>query len=308
MYSYKVKVLQKIQTILVVDDTDANIDILVELLSEYDVLVATDGQGAIEIANEEKVDLILLDVMMPIMDGFETCQILKSKQQTKDIPIIFITAKSDEDSIEYAYDIGGIDYVTKPFKPKELIARVKTHLQTKMLIENLEYISSHDSMTGLHNRRYFMEFADGIIKHSIRQKQPLSLLMIDIDKFKHINDTHGHNVGDIVIRHISDRLRSSVRESDVVARIGGEEFVILLPNTGEENAVFLAEKIRETVEAHKVELEKETIAATISVGVCELDADLKPGLETLLKDADEALYVAKNSGRNQVKSLKKGKS
>lgn len=292
--------MQKNQTVLVVDDTDVNIDILVDLLSEYDVLVAMDGQSAIDIVNDEKIDLILLDIMMPVMDGLETCRILKSNRHSKDIPVVFITAKTDEDSIEHAYDIGGIDYVTKPFKPKELIARVKTHLQTRTLIEHLEYLSSHDSMTGLRNRRYFMEFADGLVKHAIRQNQPLSLLMIDIDRFKHINDTYGHHSGDIVIRNISDNLHSLTKKSDIVARLGGEEFAVLLPDTDLKGALFIAEKIRATVEMNTIKLERRSISATISLGICELNERIQ-NIEAMLKCADDALYLAKNSGRNRVK-------
>jgi len=168
------------ETILIVDDTESNIDILLELLSEYDLAVATDGLSAIEIANNEDIDLILLDIIMPEMDGYDVCNSLKLSAKTKDIPIIFITAKTDENSIEKAYDIGGIDYVTKPFKPKELLARVKRELKLTFLIHNLNYLASHDPMTGIYNRRKFFELATKLFKTSTE----LFVVMIDIDKFK----------------------------------------------------------------------------------------------------------------------------
>ena len=145
----------KNKTILVVDDTISNLDIMGVILDKYDVMDATSGKDALEILDEEQIDLILLDIMMPDMNGYEVCEILKANPKTKDIPIIFITAKTDENSIEKAYDVGGIDYVTKPFKPKELLARVKTQLHVQNLQNELRVLASTDPMTKLYNRRYF---------------------------------------------------------------------------------------------------------------------------------------------------------
>jgi len=180
------------RTILVVDDTISNLDILIELLHDYDVIDATNGKDALEIAEEEEIDLILLDIMMPDMDGYETCQKLKSNSTTKNIPIIFITAKSDEDSIEKAYEIGGIDYVTKPFKPKELLARVNRELQLQDLQKQLKLLASTDPMTTLYNRRFFTNIASHLLDLAKRDKKTISIVMIDIDKFKTVNDTYGH--------------------------------------------------------------------------------------------------------------------
>ena len=178
----------KTKTILIVDDTKTNIDILLELLSDnYDVLVALNGKSAIEIVKEDKIDLILLDIMMPEMDGFEVCEILKADTKLQDIPIVFITANVDEDSIERAYEIGGADYVTKPFRPRELLARVKLQLENKCLLEELRFIASYDEMTGIYNRREFFRLSKAEFK---KNKKDLSAVMIDIDKFKNVNDTY----------------------------------------------------------------------------------------------------------------------
>ncbi|MCK5686469.1 response regulator, partial [bacterium] len=212
-------------TILIVDDTKTNIDILLELLSDdYELMVALDGKSAIEIAGQEDIDLILLDIMMPGMDGFETCMILQENKSTKDIPVIFLTAKTDEESIAKAYDVGGLDYVTKPFKVKELLARVKTQLKLNFLIEHLEYISSYDAMTGIYNRRKFFELSEEKFK---TQKDTLFAVMIDIDKFKAINDAYGHPLGDKVIKLVTKTIGEFFGEEAVLGRLGGEEFAIV---------------------------------------------------------------------------------
>jgi len=291
----------KSKTILVVDDTIANLDILVGLLSEYDVIDTASGREVLDIVKEEKVDLILLDIMMPDIDGYEVCRKLKSNANTKDIPVIFITAKTDEESIEKAYSIGGSDYVTKPFRPKELLARVKRELQLKSYQEELKMLASTDPMTKLYNRRYFNEIAKNILNGERRNGCELSLMILDIDKFKNINDTYGHNIGDEVIIFISDILRKNQRESDVICRYGGEEFVILLPETSLKNAVFVAEKIRKCIAKSMVSVGgEESFSVSISIGVSKIDVLNESNIEAALKRADDALYEAKNLGRNRV--------
>ncbi len=296
-------------TILLVDDTETNIDILVELLSDkYDILVTLDGQGALDILNEDTVDLILLDIMMPVMNGYEVCRKLKANEKTKNIPVIFITAKTDEDSIEKAYDEGGIDYVTKPFRPRELLARVKTVIKLQQLISNLEQtqkelklLASTDPMTNLYNRRYFSKVSEHILDLAKRDKTSLCVIMLDIDKFKNINDTYGHKVGDEVIIDLANRLNDKTRNSDIVCRFGGEEFVILLPDTTINGAFIIAEKIREEVENYEIDLEYgRYLKYTISIGVSEVIHDEDVNIEATIHRADEALYKAKNSGRNKT--------
>jgi len=295
--------------ILVVDDVKTNINILVDLLAEdYDILVALDGKTALETVDEERVDLILLDIMMPLMNGYEVCKILKQNAKTKDIPIIFITAMSDEESIEKAYLVGGSDYITKPFKPRELLARVKKELQVQTLIQELEMsqeklklLASTDSLTNLYNRRYFSKVSEHILDLAKREDEPVSLIMMDIDNFKAINDTYGHQVGDEVLITLSNRLRESQRKSDIVCRYGGEEFVVLLPNTMLDGAKVVAEKIREDIETIKLHtLDNKSISFTVSLGVSMVKIKEERNLEVVLKKADDALYEAKRSGKNKV--------
>jgi len=295
--------------ILVVDDTESNIDILVELLSDiYEVMVALDGESAVEIAKEEIPDLILLDIMMPGMDGYEVCRILKSDEKTRDIPIIFITANTSEKSIEKAYDIGGNDYVTKPFRPRELLARVHRELELRKLIEDLErsreemrLMAITDPMTKLYNRRYFSEISEDIFSLAKRNGHNLGVIMLDIDKFKRVNDTYGHQVGDEVIISLANVIVTHIRQSDTACRYGGEEFVILLPETDINGVRNVAEKIRRAVEESKMELpDGVELKYTVSLGITEADFEKDRNVEKVIGRADEALYDAKESGRNRV--------
>jgi len=289
-------------TILVVDDEKINLDILIGLLGNiYNIRVALNAAKAFSIIEKKKIDLILLDVLMPNVNGFEICHLLKSTSHTKDIPIIFITAITDEDSIEKAYDIGGIDYVGKPFKPKELLAKIKREFKLQAMQTELTLLASTDSMTKLYNRRYFSKISAHIFDLARRNKQNLSVIMLDIDKFKNINDTYGHDIGDNVIISLANQLISQQRKSDISCRFGGEEFVILLPNTPLEGAKNVALKLKNDVQKIQVSLNPEkTISFTVSVGVTQIDIEDDKGIESALKRADNALYEAKINGRNRV--------
>ena len=286
------------KTILIVDDTETNIDILLEILDdEYDILVALDGKSALEILQEEALDLILLDIMMPQMDGYEVCAIIKSQESTSDIPVVFITAKTDEDSIEKAYECGGIDYITKPFKARELIARVKTQIKLKGLMDHLEFIASYDSMTGIYNRRKFFELAEKKFKN---EAENLYAVMIDIDKFKKINDAYGHPVGDKVIKAVTKEISKYISPETIFGRIGGEEFAILCRSKSQKNVVEKLETIRLKVAELELFSDDGTLVqCTISEGFAANSADMK-NLDELLKEADKALYEAKDGGRNRV--------
>jgi len=285
-------------TVLIVDDTETNIDILLELLGEkYDILVALNGENALSILEEEHVDLILLDIMMPSMDGYSVCSILKSKESLRDIPVIFITAKTDEDSIEKAYEVGGIDYVTKPFKPRELLARIKTQLKLKEMLEHLEYIASHDVMTGLYNRRKFFSLSIERFKQS---KKGLCAVMIDIDKFKNINDTYGHHIGDEVIKLVTKTISENLLDNAFLGRIGGEEFAAICYSEDPNHVLENIEKIRVKIENLELKTDDgKSVKFTISEGIAKVTQDTK-SLDELLKEADIALYEAKGSGRNRV--------
>jgi len=290
--------MQEKKTILIVDDTETNIDILLELLDdEYDILVALSGENALEIVEKEKIDLILLDIMMPIMDGYKVCSLLKENDRTKDIPVIFITAKTDEDSIEKAYKVGGFDYVTKPFKPRELLARIKTQLTLKELISNLEFIASHDAMTGIYNRRKFFELS---FEYFNKSKQDLCAVMIDIDEFKKVNDTYGHAIGDEVIKLVTKTISENLLNDAVFGRIGGEEFAVICYSLNTKDVFENIESIREKIENSQVITdEKKVVKFTISNGISKVSDETKT-LDELLKQADIALYEAKGKGRNRV--------
>ena len=285
------------KTILIVDDTETNIDILLELLgSEYDILVALDGKSAFAILEEEVVDLVLLDIMMPEVNGFEVCTRMKLQSSTRDIPVIFVTAKTDEDSIEKAYDVGGIDYVTKPFKPRELQARIKTQIKLKALVDHLEYISSYDQMTGVFNRRKFFILATEAL--DVIQIN-LYAIMIDIDHFKSFNDTYGHAFGDEVIKGVTRAISNTMLEGSIFGRVGGEEFALLTHAISEDIAIQNIESMRKAVEALEFTTQDNIIVkCTISLGMSKSDKTLN-SLDALLKKADDALYEAKGEGRNR---------
>ena len=285
-------------TILIVDDTDINIDILLELLGErYDILVALDGKTALDIANKEQIDLILLDIMMPEMDGYEVCERLKSSKDTQNIPVLFITAKTDEDSIERAYDIGGSDYIAKPFKPRELLARIKTQLQLRELINHLDFIATHDEMTGIYNRRQFFNLASQRFNEA---KKNLYAVMIDIDKFKEVNDRYGHSVGDKVIKVVTKTITENILEETIFGRIGGEEFALVCNVDSKAIIMKNIESIREKIEKLEVNINNGIVVkCTISEGLSKAKTTTQT-LDELLKEADIALYEAKGSGRNRV--------
>ena len=285
-------------TLLIVDDTETNIDILVELLgNKYDVIVALDGEGALEAVHENRVDLILLDIMMPVMNGYEVCRRLKEKESTRDIPVIFISAKDDEESILSAYAEGAIDYITKPFKPLELLARVTTQLRVKELIEHLDYISSYDQMSGVYNRRKFFELSQ---KKFLQSQNNLYAVMIDIDNFKSINDTHGHPDGDKVIHFAAQTIYKNLEDGSIFGRLGGEEFAIICTDSSKQDFMDSMQMIREVIEKLEVISGRgERIKFTISLGVAKVATETQ-SLDELLKKADRALYEAKDLGRNRV--------
>ncbi len=281
-------------TILAVDDTESNLDMMLAILKNYDVIPLTNGEDTLNIAKEEKIDLILLDILMPGMDGFEVCRKLKEDPKTKEIPIIFITAKSDEESIEKAYEIGGIDYVTKPFRPVELKERVKTQLELRAMMHHLEWLASRDTLTEVYNRRKFFELGERLFE----EEENLYAVIIDIDKFKEVNDTCGHFIGDKALRSIVKNVVDTLPENTILGRIGGDEFAALFTFGGEIRP--LIEELTQKVAATNIMLDEGgSITCTISTGSARKDSEMK-NIDTLLKKADAALYDAKNMGRNRA--------
>ena len=282
-------------TILAVDDEKINLNIIIDLLGDtYDVVVARSGEKALKQIEKREIDLILLDIMMPEMDGYEVCKILKANPETADIPILFITAKTDDESIVKGFEIGGVDYITKPFRPIELLARVKTHLKLSQTLKSLDFMASRDPMTGIYNRRRFFDLAQTLLE----TKENLFAVMMDIDKFKRINDTYGHPFGDVIIKSIVKTIENDLPEHAIFGRIGGEEFAILIEAPSLQEIQNLIEKIRQDVEKSEEFYEGKSVPFTISNGISQKIPD--DTLDSILKRADEALYEAKETGRNKV--------
>lgn len=289
-------------TVLVVDDTQANILVLQRALSSvgYNISVAFDGEKALDLIPKSKPDLILLDIMMPKVDGIEVCRRLKKDPELCDIPVIFITAKGDPQDVLEGFEAGAVDYIMKPFNLKEVCARVKTHLLLSAAIKKLVQDSETDSLTGLFNRRTFLKRIEEEAMRFKRNQKPFSIIFGDIDFFKKINDTFGHAAGDEVLIDISKILSTEKREVDQVARWGGEEFLILLPETNLKGATQHANSIRELVSAKPITHEGQDINITMSFGVSEYSGGVS--IEKVIDISDQRLYLAKNSGRNKVVS------
>jgi len=302
--------LQK-DTILIVDDVDTNLRILKELLGhKYNIISSLVSTEVMELVLKYNPDLVLLDIMMPECNGYEVCKKLKSHHKTKDIPIMFITVRTDEDSIEKAYSVGGIDFISKPFKPKELMMRISTQLKLKKLIEDLENskkqlknLASTDSLTKLYNRRYCMDSSKYIIEDAKLNHKDISVMMLDIDGFKDINDTYGHIGGDKVLVEIAQNIKESVKDIGIVCRYGGEEFVVILPDIDITKAFDIAKKLNKNIENLQINFENKIISLTISIGISDIKIDNEDTIDNALKRADEALYKVKNSGKNGVEVL-----
>jgi diguanylate cyclase (GGDEF)-like protein len=306
------------QKILIIDDTPANIQILHAVLGDtYSIFFASCGRDGIVIAQKELPDLILLDIMMPDMDGYAVCAELKGDALTGQIPIIFITTMSNVEDEMKGLELGAIDYITKPFSPPIVKARVKNHLELKRhrdLLEKatieldkknmaLNLLAREDALTGLANRRYFNEVLASEIKRAVRSRQLLSLILCDVDFFKNYNDHYGHVAGDKCLQVIGQiLLHTFKRAGDLPARYGGEEFVVILPDTSSSNAGLLAEKLRQQMMAHAMPHAFSTAAevVTLSFGVIEAQASQERDAEWYIHEADKALYRAKEKGRNQV--------
>jgi len=295
------------QKILIADDERFNLNILVDILkSDYKVIVAKDGKQALERAKSNPPDLILLDIMMPEMDGYEACRKLKENEQTKDIPVIFITAMKEEGNEIKGFDLGAADYITKPFQAAIVMARVKTQLKMKWQADMLRQMASFDGLTEIPNRQKFEEVFDREWNRAVRNKTPLSAAFMDIDFFKQYNDAYGHGRGDQCLKKVAQALVDSVhRPADFVARYGGEEFVAILPETDMSGAMTIAEVMRSNVELLKIPHAQSVSLdyVTISIGVSSVFPSggfSDTALVSVLAAADEMLYKAKAAGRNQV--------
>ncbi|WP_462322541.1 diguanylate cyclase [Halochromatium sp.] len=290
-------------SVLIVDNTPANIQVLAEALTaDYRVRVASQGAKALEIARStDPPDLILLDVMMPEMDGYQVCQQLKADERTNGIPVIFVTAKSGIEDEAHGRDLGTVDYINKPFHLPVVRARVKAHINLKLKTDLLENLAQIDGLTYIPNRRRFDQLFAQEWARMGRENKPLALSMIDVDHFKAYNDHYGHGAGDDCLRQVAAALQRTLqRPADLAARYGGEELVLVLPNTNGPGACTIAERARLEIAAaglaHAYSPTADHITVSIGVAAAEVPAG---DPQRLLAAADQALYQAKRDGRNR---------
>jgi diguanylate cyclase (GGDEF)-like protein len=290
--------------ILIVDDDVANIEVLNAVLEDdYEVCFATSGEDAIKIALELLPDLILLDVLMPGIDGYEVCRRLKADNLVADVPIIFVTGLDDQEAEIRGLALGAIDYVTKPISPVIVRARVRNHIELKRMRDQLAELAVTDALTGLNNRRRLEQWLKIETTRSARTADYLSVIMLDVDFFKQYNDTYGHPAGDRCLVMVAAALNRAVRRAaDLTARYGGEEFACILPRTEHEAAMVVARNVRDQVLALGIPHIKSAAAACVTVSVGVATANCLPGMapELWIKAADSQLYLAKSAGRNSV--------
>jgi diguanylate cyclase (GGDEF)-like protein len=294
--------------LLVVDDQPLNVRLLHEIFkADYEVFVATSGEDALAFCRTHLPDLILLDVLMPGLDGYEVCRRLKRDPRTREIPVVFVTSQSDSAEEEDGLAAGAADFIAKSASANVMRARVNTLITLKRQSDLLRSIARIDDLTGLANRRHFDEKLNAEWRRCGRSGKPLSLILIDIDHFKRFNDSYGHPAGDECLRRVAACLKAGfTRSHDLVARYGGEEFACVLPETPLPGAAAKAHVLEGAIRALKIPHHQSEVAAgivTISLGAAAAVPRMSDDRANLILCADRSLYMAKNAGRGQVKTL-----
>lgn len=312
--------MQKLEQILLVEDSKSQANFANEFLKKagYEVVWVEDGKSAIKAALSGNIDVILLDVNLPDMNGNEVCRLLKRREDTKLIPIIMLTVKGTVNDKVAGFQAGADDYLPKPYNENELNARIYSCLRTKQLqdelrnknseleslLQKLEILSITDQLTELYNRRHFENILKQEFAKTLRFGTPLCCLMIDVDFFKKINDTYGHHIGDAVLKETSEIIKANLRDIDTVARWGGDEFILLFPQTKKEEALIPIERIRKSVAEHIFpNIKNERVTLSIGIASVPNNDNKIDTAEKLVQLADLALYEAKKNGRNRTATL-----
>ncbi len=290
--------------LLVVDDQPINIQVMHQIFAaDCQVFMATSAAQALQFCRTTPPDLVLLDIVMPDMDGFEVCTRLKADPATRDIPVIFVTAHTEADQETRGLELGAVDFISKPVVPAVVRARVKTQLTLKFQSDVLRKLVFLDGLTGVFNRRYFDQQLAIEVARSARAQSPLALIMLDVDFFKRFNDHYGHQAGDDCLRTVAQTLKACLRRpADLVARYGGEEFACILPDTAFSDAMALARELEQAVRQQAMAHADSSVAdvVTISLGVAGQNGQNPCKAAELLALADAQLYQAKHAGRAQA--------
>jgi len=298
-------------SVLIIDDSVTVREQIIKTLETFSLFTryfeAEDGLEGFKKLLSSPVDIILCDLEMPRIDGFKFLSMLKSRPDLQNIPVIILTGMNDRERKIKGLEQGASDYITKPFDSEELVARVKVHLKIKKLQDELKRsnellleLSNTDHLTGLFNRRFMMEALDKEVHRNIRKGGTLSLIMLDIDHFKQVNDDYGHLQGDVVLQKVALQLRKELRSYDCAARYGGEEFVAILPDSTLKESVFVADRIRLAIQETRYNGPLEKLGLTVSLGVASFSGEHDLTADGFIKLADDALYRAKTNGRNRV--------
>lgn len=303
--------------VLLIEDKEYDKTKIMKLLStDLHIVVAVDnGMKAMEAVSTQGFDLIIASLNLKDEDGLRLCSHLRSNERTRSTPIVMVGEEEDMDKVSHGLEIGAHDYILRPLEENELLARVRTQIRRKRFQERLRStyeislsMALIDSLTGLYNRRYLEVHLEKLIENNARSKKSLAVLMIDIDHFKIVNDTHGHKVGDEVLKVFAERLKDNLRSFDMVARLGGEEFVVILPDVSPERAYMVSERLRKSISDVAIECGAEggSLEITTSIGGAIIN-NAGHSIASILDRADKCLYQAKNEGRNCSVFENKGK-
>ena len=298
-------------SVLIIDDLVTVREQIIRTLEPFKLFdryyEAEDGLDGFKKLLSSPVDIILCDLEMPRIDGFKFLNMLKNRPELQDVPVIILTGMNDRERKLKGLEQGASDYITKPFDHEELVARVKIHLKIKTLQdelkrsnEKLQKLSNTDHLTELFNRRYMMEVLEKEVQRSVRKGSDLSIIMLDVDHFKQVNDRYGHLQGDVILKRVALQLKQELRSYDCAARYGGEEFISILPDSSLQQSLLVADRIRLAIQAFKFDEPLAPLCLTASLGVAHFSMEQSVTVDGFIKQADDALYRAKANGRNRV--------